>query len=135
MLLEESPEAFYQRFADCRVSLLALPVPVGYPLIEFETPFGLLRAMDRGIPPAPSGTVEVVIHGVLHRAGRTEGRPGATALPGGRYRLNGRVEKLDGAGWYCLRVPVPVVIFSPIALPADTGIWVETEPPLFAFRP
>jgi len=135
MLLEESPEAFYRNFLDCRVRLLALPVPAGHPLVEFETPHGLIRAMDRGVPPAPSGNIEVVLHGVAHRAGRADVAPGFVPLGGGRYRLNGRVEKLGGAGWYCLRGPVPVVIFSWIALEADTGVWVDTEPPLFAFRP
>ncbi len=135
MPLEDSPETFFQRFAPCRIELRSLPVPAGYPLLELETPEGLLRAMDRGAPPAPRGPVELVLHAVARRFGPAEGPPAIVALAGGRHRFVGRVQAALEEGWYCFSTAVPLVVYSATPLPPSTLLWVESEPPLFAYRP
>ena len=135
MPLEESPETFYQAHPGCRIELRALPVPAGYPLLELETPAGLLRAMDRGVPPAPRGPIEVLLHAVVHRFGPGQGVPELVPLPGGRYRIGGEVRRVLGEGRYCFLGPVPLLLLSEAPLPQGSPLWIESEPPLLAFRP
>lgn len=133
MPLEESPEAFLEAFANHRVSLKALPRPVGDPILTLLTPFGPLAVFDRGLPLGTPGTVEVLLHAVVKA--KTPGqRAGILHLPGGRHQIGGRVTADLGGGFYRFEIgEIPVVLFSP--QPLAGTLTVKTAPVMMGFRP
>ena len=64
----ESPEAFFERFRDLAVEAYLYPVPWSFPLLLAKTEAGFLYAMDRGAPPAPTGKVRALFHGLVQEA-------------------------------------------------------------------
>lgn len=134
MAYEESPEVFAERFAEHAVGVELLPQPFGYPLLEAVTPAGVLYPFDRGAPPAPTGQVELVLHATVETFKYRQGTPGVRELPGGRYRLRGRVRRELEPGFYLMDCGVPLVLASEEPLEAGMDIEVTTEPPLMAFR-
>jgi hypothetical protein len=116
------------------VGVELLPQPFGYPLLEAITPAGVLYPFDRGAPPAPTGRVELVLHATVEAFKYRQGPVGVHELPGGRYRLNGRVRSELEPGFYLLDCGLPLVLASDEPLEPGMEIEVTTEPPLMAFR-
>ena len=135
MALEDSPELFFERFAEAAFEAEVLPAPMGYSLLPLALPGGLLFAFDRGAPPAPHGRVTLLLHGVARRHAPEEGPPAAEPLPGGGYRLRGEVTRAFGEGFYLLGSLAPALIYAPVPLELGRRVAVELAPPLMGFRP
>ena len=132
MRLEESPEAFFEAFADHRARLFALARPVGDPLLLLQTPFGPLAVFDRGLPLGEPGEVEVLLHAVVE-ANTPGTEPGIAHLQGGRHRLGGRVTAALGQGFYRFEIgEIPVVLFS--SQPLSGTLTIQTAPVMMGFR-
>ena len=133
MSLEDSPEAFFERFKEAAFVAEVLPVPWGWPLVEVETPLGPLRAMDRGAPPLKPGNHTLLLHGVVAEisAEKAEGEF-FKELKEGAYLFAGPVRELQ-PGFYLMRSVVPVLLYSETPLPASPAV--VTHPPLMGFRP
>ncbi|MER3603763.1 MAG: hypothetical protein C4298_08540 [Thermus sp.] len=71
--IEESPETFFDRFRALAVEAHLYPAPWGFPLLLAKaTPSQrgpsealFLYALDRGPPPAPTGRVQALFHGLV----------------------------------------------------------------------
>jgi len=128
--IEESPEAFYQRFQAHALEVYLFPEPWGSPLVEVLCGEQVVYAFDRGAPPAPTGRVKALLHGVVREAKPLEGAP-FLRREGPTYRLGGRARAL-GDGFYLLEAPVPVLVHGEAPLPeeAEALLW----PPLMLFR-
>ncbi|ETN89304.1 hypothetical protein AN926_05095 [Thermus scotoductus] len=128
--IEESPESFFARFRTYAVEAHLFPEPWGSPVLEAMVQGQILYAFDRGAPPAPTGVVPVLLHGVVRRAKPLEGAA-FLEREGASYRLGGRTTPL-GEGFYLLQAPVPVVVHAEVPLPeeAEVLLW----PPLMLFR-
>lgn len=73
--IEESPEAFYQRFQAHALEVYLFPEPWGSPLVEVLCGEQVVYAFDRGAPPAPTGRVKALLHGWCGRPSPWKGRP------------------------------------------------------------
>jgi len=133
--LEDSPELFYERFVEAAFEAEVLPVPTGYPVLELALPGGLLFAFDRGAPPAPRGRVRLLLHAVARRHAPEEGPPMAEPIPGGGYRIRGKVIREFGEGFYLVESLAPILIYTPTPLALGRRFGIELEPPLMGFRP
>jgi hypothetical protein len=71
--LEESPETFFARFQAHAVEVHLFPEPWGSPLLEVGVGGFILYAFDRGAPPAPTGRVRALLHGVAREVKPWEG--------------------------------------------------------------
>jgi len=128
--IEESPETFFARFRAYTVEAHLFPEPWGSPVLEAMVQGQILYAFDRGAPPAPTGVVPMLLHGVVRQAKPLEGEA-FLKREGASYRLGGRTIPL-GEGFYLLQAPVPVVVYAEVPLPeeAEVLLW----PPLMLFR-
>ncbi len=135
MALEDSPELFFERFAEAAFEAEVLPAPVGHPLLTLALPGGLLFAFDRGAPPAPHGRVTLLLHGVARHHAPEEGPPTAKRLSGGGYFLRGEVTRAFGEGFYLLESLAPILVYAEAPLELGQQIAVELAPPLMGFRP
>ena len=135
MALEDSPERFFERFAEAAFEAEVLPAPMGHPLLEVAVPGGLLYAFDRGAPPAPHGPVRLLLHGVARSLGPEPGPPAAELRPGGGYRLRGTVTRAFGEGIFLLESLAPVLVYAPAPLELGRPLGLELAPPLMGFRP
>jgi hypothetical protein len=84
--LEESPETFFARFQAHAVEVHLFPEPWGSPLLEVGVGGFILYAFDRGAPPAPTGRVRALLHGVAREVKPWEGEE----LMGPAYRIGGK---------------------------------------------
>ncbi|WP_117238292.1 hypothetical protein [Thermus sediminis] len=130
MVLEESPEAFFARFQAYALEVHLFPEPWGSPLLEVLVAGQLVYAFDRGAPPAPTGRVRALLHGLVREARPLEGDP-FLERKGPVYRLGGRARPL-GEGFYLLEGPIPLLVHGETPLPerAEVLLW----PPLMLFR-
>ncbi|GGM96656.1 hypothetical protein GCM10007092_07860 [Thermus composti] len=128
--LEESPEAFFARFQAYALEVHLFPEPWGSPLLEVGVAGQIVYAFDRGAPPAPTGPVRGLLHGVVREAGPWEGEA-FLRREGAGYRLGGRVRPL-GEGFYLLEEPFPLLLHAETPLPPRA--WVRLWPPLMLFR-
>lgn len=128
--IEESPESFLDRFCAYTVEAYLFPEPWGNPLLEALVQGQVVYAFDRGTPPAPTGLVRVLLHGVVREAKPLEGEV-FLEREGASYRMGGRATPL-GEGFYLLEGPVRVVVHS--HLPLAEGVQVLLWPPLMLFR-
>ncbi|MFN4072934.1 MAG: hypothetical protein ACK4G4_05900 [Thermus sp.] len=128
--IEESPETFFARFRAHAVEAHLFPEPWGSPVLEVMVRGQMLYAFDRGAPPAPTGVVQVLLHGVVRQAKPLKGE-GFLGREGASYRLGGKATPL-GEGFYLLEAPVPVLVYAEVPLPeeAEVLLW----PPLMLFR-
>ncbi|WP_038047331.1 hypothetical protein [Thermus caliditerrae] len=128
--LEENPEAFYARFQAHALHAHLFPEPWGSPVLEVLVQGHILYAFDRGAPPAPTGPVRILLHGVAREVKPLEREP-FVERQGSAYRLGGPFHPL-GEGFYLLESPVPVVVHADQPLPerAEVLLW----PPLMLFR-
>jgi hypothetical protein len=129
-VLEESPESFFARFQAHALEAHLLPEPWGSPLLEVLAAGQVVWAFDRGAPPAPTGRVRVLLHGVVREARPWAGEP-FLEREGASYRLGGRATPL-GEGFYLLETTLPVVVHAETSLPE--GVAVLLWPPLMLFR-
>lgn len=128
--IEESPEAFFERFRDLAVEAYLYPVPWGFPLLLAKTEAGFLYAMDRGTPPAPTGKVRALFHGLVQEA--LPYRKPLLRREGPRYRVAGEVRPL-GEGFYGVELPgLPLLVHSEAPLPERAELLLF--PPLMLFR-
>ncbi len=134
MVLEESPDTFFERFSQYATQLDLLPVPEGWPLLEAHTPLGLIFLFDRGTPPAPLGPTDVLVHGVVREVRPAEGKPRLTPRTGGAYTISGRVIGEPAPGFFLFDAGFPILLASQTPLEPETRIEVDLEPPLMAFR-
>ncbi len=130
MALEESPETFFHRFQDHALEVHLFPEPWGSPLLEVLVRGQVVYAFDRGAPPAPSGRVRALLHGLVREA-RPLSQDPFLEREGPAYRLGGRARPL-GEGFYLLEGPIPLLVHSETPLPerAEVHLW----PPLMLFR-
>mgnify|MGYP001139995906 FL=1 len=128
--LEESPEAFFARFQAHALEVHLFPEPWGSPLLEVGVGGVILHAFDRGAPPAPTGRVRALLHGVVREARPLKGAAFLEA-EGPSYRLGGGTRPL-GEGFYLLEEPVPLLLYSETPLPERAEVWLH--PPLMLFR-
>jgi len=128
--LEESPETFFARFQAHAVEVHLFPEPWGSPLLEVGVGGFILYAFDRGAPPAPTGRVRALLHGVAREVKPWEGEA-FLELMGPAYRIGGKARPL-GEGFYLLEEPIPLLLHSETPLPsrAQVHLW----PPLMLFR-
>lgn len=128
--IEESPKSFLDRFRAYMVEAYLFPEPWGSPVLEALVQDQMVYAFDRGTPPAPSGLVRVLLHGVVREAKSLEG--GAfLEREGASYRLGGRATPL-GEGFYLLEGPIRLLVHShlPLTEQAEVRLW----PPLMLLR-
>lgn len=130
--VEDSPEAFYERFVDHSFEAELLPVPFGSPVIELLTPHGMLLAFDRGLPPGPSGIQRILLHGEVEQVTYGEVQLGFERQPQGRVLLRAMVVRGLGQGHFLLDLGFPVVVYG--ALEPGREASVLLKPPLMAFR-
>lgn len=128
--IEESPESFLERFSQHLEEVFLFPEPWGSPLLEVKTPAGVVYAFDRGAPPAPSGPVRALLHGVAEAVGPWEGEA-FLRREGPRYRLGGRATPL-GEGFYLLEAGIRVVVYWEGPMPERAEALLI--PPLMLFR-
>lgn len=134
MVWEESPEAFWERFAEHAVGVELMPLPANAVVLEVVTPQGVLYPFDRGAPPPPSGRAEVVLHAVVSSFRHLTRRPGLQQEEGGRHLVWGRVLRDLGDGFYLVNAGLPLVLASAEPLEVGADLELRTEPPLMAFR-
>lgn len=128
--IEESPESFLDRFHAYMVEAYLFPEPWGSPVLEALVQGQIVYAFDRGAPPAPTGGVPVLLHGMVRQAEPLR-REAFVEREGASYRIGGETTPL-GEGFYLLEGPLRVVVYSDIPLPkrAEVLLW----PPLMLFR-
>ncbi|MER3451472.1 MAG: hypothetical protein C4300_04915 [Thermus sp.] len=135
--IEESPETFFDRFRALAVEAHLYPAPWGFPLLLAKaTPSQrgpsealFLYALDRGPPPAPTGRVQALFHGLVQ-----EVFPYQRDLlhrEGSRYRAAGRIRALE-EGFYVVEVGLPLLVHSETPLPEKAELLLF--PPLMLFR-
>lgn len=139
-VLEDTPERFFERFADYALEADLAPEPQGSPLLEVVTSAGVFLAFDRGLPPAPTGRARLLLHAEVESLTYgEETSPGAYRMEKGRYELRGRVVQALARNLYLMDVGVPVVLSLPSRLIGPDlfsgPLRVVTAPPLMAFRP
>ncbi len=134
MTVEESPEEFSELFAEYATRVDLLPLPVGYPLLEALTPIGVVLAMDRCAPPAPTGQADVIFHAVCESFSVRGGDKLYRPLPRGASLLRGRVVKALSDVHYLFDVGVHFVLGSYEPLEAGLPLEIRAAAPLMAFR-
>ncbi|GEM84503.1 MAG: hypothetical protein KatS3mg074_053 [Meiothermus sp.] len=142
MVLEESPEYFWERFSQYAQTWPVSPEPLGSPLLEVLTPLGPLFAFDRTVVPFSGDETPLIFHGQVEHWEATQNTNALQHLGGGRYRMTGRVEAVLDATFFVLQVPgqggeiaLQLVLAAPN--PPGVGSWitVQLNPPLMVFRP
>lgn len=142
MVLEESPEYFWERFSKYTQTWPVSPEPLGSPMLEVLTPLGPLFAFDRTLVPFSGSETPLVFHGQVEHWEATQDTNALQHLGGGRYQITGRVEAVLDATFFVLQVqgsgseiPLQLVLAAPN--PPGVGSWitVQLKPPLMVFRP
>ncbi|KIQ55370.1 hypothetical protein [Meiothermus taiwanensis] len=139
--LEDSPESFWERFAQYAQTWPVSPEPLGSPVLEVLTPWGVLYLFDRGITPFFGGEASLLIHGqVVHWEAASEA-PAIEHLGGGRYKVRGRVEALLDNRYFLLGLAgagqenrLHLVLAGSRLPELGTPIQAHLAPPLMAFR-
>lgn len=104
VVLEDSPESFWERFSYHAQTWPVGPEPLGSPLLEVLTPWGPLFAFDR-TPTLFSGEEALlIVHGQVEDWEPTSDAPAIEYLGGGRYKVTGRVEEVLDAQYFVLRL-------------------------------
>lgn len=137
--LEDSPEAFWERFSVWAVLVVVYAQPTFSPLIEVQSPVGMVYVFDRGLSPLPTGEVQMLLHGQVDtwQVGVGPGR--LSHLGGGRYEAVGQVKQGLGGPFFVLEIvrdsaSLPLLIASPSGLELGQTVQVQLRPPLMAFR-
>lgn len=141
MVLEESPEYFWERFSQYAQAWPVSPEPLGSPLLEVLTPLGPLFAFDRTLVPLSGSETPLIFHGQVEHWEATQNTNALQHLGGGRYQITGRVEAVLDATFFVLQVEgngsetLQMVLAAPN--PPDMGSWITVQlvPPLMVFRP
>jgi len=134
MAFEESPDTFWQRFSANAIPVEMLPVPYGCPLVEIITPIGVVYAFDRGAPPSPVGSVDVLIAATLENYRFHSDKKEIYPLNGGRTKLVGKVLRKLTENAYLFDVGIPIIVNSGEPLEVGSGLEITAAPPLMLFR-
>jgi len=134
VVFEESPEVFWEKYAEFAVPAELLPFSQGYAVTEAVTPIGSIYAFDRGAPPTPSGHQNVLFAAALESFRVRNTAPGITPLPGGRTLLSGQVRRRLDAVSYLFDAGIPLILNSAEALEDGLGLEIVAAPPLMLFR-
>ena len=135
MVLEESPEEFFERFREAAFEAEFLPVPEGYPVLELPVGPHLLAVFDRGPIAERPRRGPLLLHGVAEEAVPETGTAALRPLKGGGLLARGRVAKAYGQGFYLFETLVPLLAHAPEPWEENAWLKVRFAPPLMGFRP
>ncbi len=142
MVLEESPEHFWERFAQYAQTWPVSPEPLGSPLLEVLTPLGPLFAFDRALVPISGSQTPLIFHGQVDHWETTQNTNAVQHLGGGRYQMTGRVTAVLDDGFFVLQAQgsgaeAALQLVLSAQTPPTTGSWITVHlaPPLMVFRP
>ncbi len=142
VVLEESPEYFWERFSQYAQTWTVSPEPLGSPMLEVLTPLGPLFVFDRTLLPFSGSESLLILHGQVEHWETTQSTSAVQHLGGGRYRLTGLVEAVLDAGFYVLKVEgsnggadLRLLLAAQDLPEPGSRVTVTLAPPLMAFRP
>jgi len=135
MVLEEHPDAFFERFAQVAFETTILPSPYGYPLLELEIPGGLLPVFDQGPPPVETQTQRILVHGVAREYRNANEASYLHVFPGGHAKLSGFIQEALGDGFYHVASVIPVLVWVGAELEPGSRYVFDLAPPLLGYRP
>lgn len=139
IVLEDTPEAFWEQFAGLATPVTLYPQPLFSPLIEVQSPIGVLYAFDRGLSPLPPGAIQLLFHAQLESWQPAEGQGRLSHTGSGCYEAVGQVKQALGGPFYLLEIARDANNALPILVAAsglETGqiIQAQLRPPLMVFR-
>lgn len=140
-VLEDSPESFWERFSQYAQIWPVSPEPLGSPVLEVLTPWGVLYVFDRSLTPFAGEKALLIIHGQVERWEVVSGIPAIEHLGGGRYRVQGRVEAVLDSRYFLLGLAeaqqegrLHLVLASSRLPELGAPIQAQLASPLMAFR-
>jgi len=139
--LEDSPEAFWERFSSYAQTWPISPEPLGSPLLEVLTPWGPLFVFDRTLAPCSGEAALMIFHGQVERWEVVSEGTAIEHLGGGRYRVKGQVGDVLDAHFFVLKLEsvsseknLLMVLAAPNPPNAGAVVRVDLAPPLMVFR-
>lgn len=140
-ILEDSPESFWERFSQYAQIWPVSPEPLGSPVLEVLTPWGVLYVFDRSLTPFSGEKALLIIHGQVERWEVASEASAIEHLGGGRYRVQGRVEAVLDSRYFLLDLAgaqqegrLHLVLASSRLPELGTPIQAHLASPLMAFR-